>query len=155
MTYRSAWILCFVVTAAPLAGCSSSSSGTPFEAPDASSGGASPDASGSEAEDAEAAAPAALCDAASLAPVADAALASCFQCQSAMCASLLTACSTDCLCAPAYACLQQMSNMGSLNTGYMSCQAAVAALTDGNVALMNLQGCATIMCNAPCFGDGG
>jgi hypothetical protein len=136
--------LCCAVTAAPLAGCSSSSSGTPFEAPDAS---ATEDA-------AEAAAPA-LCDAASLAPVADAALASCFQCQSAMCASLLAVCSTDCACAPAYACLQQMSIMGSLNTGYASCQAAVDALTNGNVALMNLQGCATIMCNVPCFGDGG
>jgi hypothetical protein len=144
MTYRSAWILCFAVTAAPLAGCSSSSSGTPFEAPDAS---ATEDA-------AEAAAPA-LCDAASLAPVADAALASCFQCQSARCASLLTVCSTDCSCAPAYTCLQQMSTMGSLNTGYSSCMAAIDALSSGNTALMDLQSCATMMCNASCFGDGG
>jgi hypothetical protein len=154
MTYRSAWILCFVVAAAPLAGCSSSSSGTPYGGSDASSV-ATPDAGGSEAEDAEAAAPAPLCDAASLAPIADASLASCFQCQSAMCASLLTVCSTDCACAPAYACLQQMSSMGSLNTGYSSCNAAITALSDGNMALMNLQSCATMMCNAPCFGDGG
>ena len=155
MTYRSPWILCFVVAAAPLAGCSSSSSGTPYGS------GPGPDAGGGAAQDAgdfedatEAAAPA-LCDAASLAPVADAALASCFQCQSAMCASLLAVCSTDCSCAPAYACLQQMSTMGSLNTGYSSCMAAIDALSSGNTALMDLQSCATMMCNAPCFGDGG
>ena len=144
------------LAAAPLAGCSSSSSGTPYGgSPDAAA--PSPDASGSEdagTEDAEAAA-APLCDAASLAPLADAALASCFECQSAMCASLLTVCSTDCACAPAYTCLQQMSNMGSLNTGYPMCNAAISALTDGNTALMNLQGCATIMCSPQCFGDGG
>jgi hypothetical protein len=149
--------LCFFVATAPLAGCSSSSSGTPYGSGSGTDagGGASPDAGGSEAEDAEAAAPAALCDAASLAPIADASLASCFQCQSARCASLLTVCSTDCSCAPAYTCLQQMSTMGSLNTGYSSCMAAIDALSSGNTALMDLQSCATMMCNASCFGDGG
>jgi hypothetical protein len=98
---------------------------------------------------------AAICPAASLTAPADAAVADCFTCVAAMCMSELTTCSTDCMCAPAWQCVEQMSVMGSINTGYSQCQAAISALSNGDVAMMNLQTCSTMKCNPQCFGDGG
>jgi hypothetical protein len=89
----------------------------------------------------------ATCDAVSLAPVADAALSTCFQCIAAMCASDVSMCSTDCTCAPAFACLEAMGNNNS------QCPAVMAALANSNAALTGLEGCEVMMCDAPCYGD--
>lgn len=94
-------------------------------------------------------APAATCAAASLTPMPDAGLLACFQCHMAMCATELTACSTDCVCAPAYQCLEANSNINGL------CPSVMAALANSNAALTNLAGCSVMMCDSPCFGDGG
>jgi hypothetical protein len=95
------------------------------------------------------AAPAATCAAASLAPMPDAGLLACFQCHMAMCAAELTACSTDCTCAPAYQCLEANSNINGL------CPSVMAALANSDDALTRLSSCSVMKCNSPCFGDGG
>jgi hypothetical protein len=155
MTYESRWLpgLCFAL--AFTGGCSASSSGTP-----PGSVGASEDAStSSDASQApppiQDAAPAAACDAVSLAPVADAAAAACFECQATECMTEVAACSTDCACAPAYHCLEENSSAGSLNSGYSLCPDSINTLMNGNLALMNLAGCATTSCSPACFGGGG
>jgi hypothetical protein len=129
-----------LVLGALAAACSSSSSAAP------SSGG---DATSEPIVDA---APPPLCDAVSLAAVPDSGNPACFQCQSTTCAQELAACSTDCACAPAYACLQQMTT-ASLSSGYSLCETAIDALMNGDPALTALQGCATLKCNAECVGD--
>jgi|CZKU01.1.fsa_nt_gi hypothetical protein len=139
MTLRFKGLSCLGVVIAALAACSSSSSSPP---PGAGDGG----------DNAVAA-----CDAVSLAPILDGGAAGCFECQTANCASLLAACSTDCVCAPVYTCLQQNS-VGGINSGYSACMIAVNAQMDGNVALTKLAACATLMCGPSCFGtsaDGG
>ena len=68
--------------------------------------------------------------------------------------SEVAACSTDCVCAPAYACLEQNSAEGALSNGYSQCSEAVDAITNGNTALMALADCASLMCHPQCFGGG-
>lgn len=93
-----------------------------------------------------------MCDAVSLAPVAEAGAAGCFECQAAHCMAQIATCSTDCTCAPAYTCLEQNAQEGALNSGYSACNEAIDALMNGNLALMDVAGCATTNCNAECFG---
>ncbi|HEY5146669.1 MAG TPA: hypothetical protein VII82_07865 [Polyangiaceae bacterium] len=159
MTLRFRWLFFLGMTAAATAGCSSSSSGAPVAAPDASEDvvTVNDDASVEDAGAMPEAAPAAICDAASLAPILDGGTVACFECQSKNCASELTVCSTDCACAPAYTCLQQNS-VGGVNSGYSACPNAVSAQFGSNAALMAVASCATTMCNPQCFGgslDGG
>ncbi|HEX3771445.1 MAG TPA: hypothetical protein VHV30_11290 [Polyangiaceae bacterium] len=141
-------------------GCSSSSSGAPTstgstDAGDdatssANDGSSSPtvDATAEASEPEMEAAPAPVCDAVSLA-IMDGGLVPCFQCQATMCAALITACSTDCLCAPAYNCLQLNSAQG-INSGYSSCPGAIDAISNSDPGLTLLAHCATTMCNAQC-----
>jgi hypothetical protein len=144
-----------VIFGVSAAGCSSSSSGSP---PSGDDGDAAPavDASRDAGADAEAsepimdAAPTPMCDAVSLAVMPDGGNAACFRCQATKCASQLTACATDCACAPAYNCLQGNSAMG-LNSGYSSCGNAVDAISNGDPGLTNVAACATQSCNAECF----
>jgi hypothetical protein len=155
MTGRFRWLSGLGLVAAFAGGCSSSSSGGP-----AVDAGGPAEEGGSSPEDAAApimdAAPSAMCDAVSLTPSPEAGAAACFQCQQTQCASDVAACSTDCTCAPAYSCLEQNSAPGSLNSGYSQCSEAVDALMNGNPALMNLAGCASLNCKSECgFGDGG
>jgi hypothetical protein len=93
-----------------------------------------------------------MCDAVSLATVADAGAAACFECVANRCMAQLTACSTDCACAPAFGCVEQMTTAGSLNTGYSACPSAVDAFMNGDPGLTMLNNCASKSCNAPCFG---
>ena len=98
---------------------------------------------------------AAVCPAMSLAAAADSGAAECFACISTSCMADLASCSTDCMCAPAYKCLEEKSIMGSINTGYSACPDAVGALSNGDPPLMSLSACLTNMCHPQCFGDGG
>ena len=140
MTHRL-WVAGLV---AAITGCSSSSPGPSSTNTD--------DGGGVSVEDA----PSAMaCDAVSLAPSPEAGAAACFECQASKCMAEMATCSTDCTCAPAFACLEQHSTGDSLNSGYSACEAAVNALMNGNAALMALAGCATNNCNAECFGAGG
>lgn len=153
MTYRCRWALALVFASA-FAGACSSSSNPP------TTSNTTPDDSGSPPPMGDAGPPpmemeAAVCDAASLAAPADAALASCFSCVAAMCMAELTTCSTDCMCAPGWQCLEQMSSMGSINTGYSACQSAISSLSNGDQAAMSLQMCSTTKCKVECFGDAG
>jgi hypothetical protein len=91
-----------------------------------------------------------VCDAASLATLADGGDKVCFACLASKCATEVTACSTDCACAPAYTCLQQNS-AGGINSGYSLCPEAVNALSSNDPALTMLAACAPGMCNAECF----
>jgi len=94
---------------------------------------------------AEADAAAQACDA-SLLLTGDSGAASCAACQSAHCATDMALCASDCVCSMAVMCLQQNDNSYSL------CQNAIDALSNGNVALMNLAGCTAMDCmNTPCF----
>jgi len=96
------------------------------------------------------------CDAVSLAPVPDAGAAACFACQAANCMSEIATCSTDCTCAPNYACLERNST-STLSSGFSVCTEAIDAIMNGNRALTDLNNCATTKCNAECNGaaDGG
>ncbi len=155
MTYRFRWLAGFSVGAVAVAACSSTSGPTgpgmgdaAVTTNDGSTG--QPDASSGEDASSVTDAPAApTCDAASLAPIPDAALPACFQCIAAMCPLDVTTCSTDCSCAPAFACLEAMGNNNSL------CPAVMSALSNSNTALTNLEACEVGKCNDPCYGDGG
>jgi hypothetical protein len=144
-------------------GCSSSSSGTPTPTgsdagDDASSstgdagGSTQPglDATAEASEPEMEAAPAPVCDAVSLAVMDAGDDVPCFQCQATMCTALVTACSTDCLCAPAYNCLQQNSPQG-LNSGYSACPGAIDAISNSDPGLTALAACATEMCHDQCY----
>ncbi len=157
MTYRYPWLMGLGFAAAVAGGCSSSSpSGGPTTANDAaSSSGDGAMSSSGGSPPVQDAAPM-LCDAVSLAAPADSGAPACFACIAAMCMSEVAACSTDCACAPAYACLEMSSTGDSLNTGYSACQTAVNTLMNGNAALTALTDCArTTSCSSQCFGDGG
>ena len=146
MTYRSWSLACFSVGALVIAGCSSTSGPT---TPDSGSGGGM-DGSGGGMD-----APAQMCSAVSLTPMAGAASFSCFNCQAMKCTSEMGACASDCTCGPAYVCLEGHADMG-LNAAYSMCQdTALAAVANGNPAIMALAACATNKCNQECFGDGG
>jgi hypothetical protein len=144
MTYRSRWALGLVLASA-FAGACSSKSNPPVTGDDGSS---VTDAGSGPME-------AAVCAAVPLSGPVDGGLPACFACIAMSCMAQLTACSTDCMCAPAYQCLGQKSIPPNLNTGYSSCDTAVGAIADGNQALTMLNGCAQAMCNSQCFGGGG
>ena len=95
----------------------------------------------------------AMCDAVSLDPVVDAGAAACFTCQAANCMSEIATCSTDCTCAPNYACLERNST-STLSSGFSTCTEAIDAIMNGNTALTDLNNCATTKCNAECNGGG-
>jgi hypothetical protein len=93
-----------------------------------------------------------MCDAVSLAAPSDAGAAACFACLAMKCMSQVAMCSTDCTCAPAYACLEQNSTGDSLNSGFSLCQDAVNAIGNGNGPLTAVTQCSTTSCNAECGG---
>ena len=149
MIHRSRWLYRLSVVTLASAGCSSSSGGS---APPIDGGVSSDDATG-----AQEAAAATTCDAASLATIADGGAPACFACQATKCASMVAACSTDCVCTAQYTCLQQNS-VGGLNSGYSACPDAIDAQMNGNKALTNVADCAAMNCMPECFGgtgDGG
>ncbi len=154
MTYRLRWVsgLFFVVASA--GGCSSASSGTPLGSVVAGDDAGGADASQGSSTPVPEAAPAEMCDAVSLAPPADASAVACFQCLATQCMMEVAACSTDCGCAPAYACLEAHSAEGSINSGFSLCQDAINTLMNGNVALTDLTNCGTAMCHSECQGGG-
>ncbi len=141
MTHRLRRLLGLGYVVAVAGGCSSTS-GTPLAA----------DSGVTPVEDAPASM---MCDAVSLAAPAEAGAAACFACQAMKCMSEMATCSTDCTCAPAFACLEQNSTGDSLNSGYSACPMTVEAIMNGNEALMGLAGCAATNCSAECFGSGG
>jgi hypothetical protein len=161
MKVRLQWLSCLGIAAAWATGCSSSSSGSPANPSDGGGQAVTTDNDATTTAQQDAAAivdaPAApVCDAVSLATI-DAGATACFACQTAKCAPEITACSTDCSCAPAYNCLQANS-AGGINSGYSACPSAIDALMNGDPGLMNLASCATTNCNPQCFGgsaDGG
>jgi hypothetical protein len=150
MTYRFRWLACLSVGALVITGCSSTS-GPSGPAAQNDGAAANQDSGSGGGMDA----PAQMCTAVSLTPMAGAASFSCFNCQATKCASEMAACASDCACGPAYVCLEGHADMG-LNAAYSMCQdTALAAVSNGNQAIMTLAACATNKCNAECFGDGG
>jgi hypothetical protein len=153
--HRSRWLYCLGVVTLASAGCSSSSGGS---VPPVDGGGPVDDGgSTDDATGVQEAAAAATCDAASLATLADGGAPACFACQATKCASMVAACSTDCVCTAQYTCLQQNS-MGGLNSGYSACPDAINAQMNGNKALTDVADCAALKCMPECFGgtgDGG
>jgi len=158
MTYPFRWLAVFSLGAVAVVACSSKSGPTGSSPGDAaaeneastgSSGSGSGEDATSSQQDAGAvmdAPAAATCDAVSLAPIPDAALSTCFQCITAMCASEVSTCSTDCICAPAFACLEAMGNNNS------QCPAVMAALSNSNAPLTSLEACEVMKCDGPCYG---
>jgi hypothetical protein len=124
--------IALAVTVAVAAGCPSASTWSP------------PDSGGEAGSEADAASNQA-CDA-SLALAGDSGAAGCAACQASNCAPAMAECGHDCVCAEAVACLQMNDN------AYSACSGAIAALSNGNTALMDLAGCTAMKCSGPpCF----
>jgi hypothetical protein len=147
MTYQFRWLAGLAVGTAAAVACSSSSA--PSGSNDSGSSTGQMDTGLGEDSGSAMDGPAQVCDAISTALMPDAALSGCFQCEATMCMSDVSACAIDCVCAPAYRCLEDNGNL----TG--KCPMVMNALATGNTPLTNLEGCAAMKCDSQCYGDGG
>jgi hypothetical protein len=146
MTFRTRWALGLVFAAAFAGACSSKSN--PQTGTSDDSGIILEDGGSGPME-------ASICPAVPLSGPSDGGLPACFACIATMCMGDLTTCSTDCSCAPAYQCLEQMSTQPNINTGFSLCPTAIGGIADNNAALTNLNHCAQAMCPAQCAGTAG